>query len=166
MLCSSNAAGLRGLKVADIGGSDEPSLRWFRYIASTTGLDATCIRNAKSIGIQVMETVHGSERGWEEETLDNVGRDLGREEGRVPGFVPSARRGSFVRGVLERCEQRGTAVGGVVQFVHEGDNRGDARVLAGVVGRLLEVRKGESEGGGWMVPKAWEEVEELPNGLY
>lgn len=166
MLCSSNAAGLRGLKVADIGEGDEASLRWFRYIASTSGLDATFIQNAKSAGIRVMETVHGNWRGWEEETLDNVGRDLGREEGHVPGFVPSARRGSFVRGILERCEERGIAVGGVVQFVHEGDNRGDAGVLAEVAGRLLGVGREGKEGDGWKVPKAWGEVDELPNGLY
>lgn len=164
MVCSSNAAGLRGLKAGDMGMNEDGALRWMRYVGSTSGLGLSFIRRAKSEGVRVMETMGGDARGWEGETMDNVGRDLGREEGRIPGFVTSARRGSFVRGVLEKCEEMGVAVGGLVQFVHEGDNRGDAGALAEVVGRLLGIV--EARSGGWRVPRAWGDADELPNGLY
>lgn len=169
MLCSSNAAGLRGLK--ENTESKPPARPWargFRHVASTNGVNGSFIGRMREMGISVMETVTSDQRGWEAQIVDNVARDLGKAECRIPAFVPTARMSSFVRGMLETCEKRTVDIGGVVQFVHEGDNGGDARVLASVVVVALGIAEEavEDAAAKWVVPMAWSDHAGIPAGLY
>jgi hypothetical protein len=44
----------------------------------------------------------------------------------------------------------------VLSFVVEGDNRADAREMAGVVDVVLDLGVGRQGSGGWKEPESWE----------
>lgn len=63
---------------------------------------------------------------------------------RTPSFLPTARRGSFIREVLQHCTGACFPVVAIILFAFEGDNSRDARVMASAVSALLNVDLGVS----------------------
>lgn len=104
----------------------------------------------------------GNGRGWlaGEEGLAGEGERLG-VKGRMAGFLPTSRKGAFVRECLEVCEKEAVPLVALLMFVHEGDNAADACVLASALSWMLEIvvsdgedaskDKGRNDGGGFGV---------------
>lgn len=58
---------------------------------------------------------------------------------KTPSFLPTARKGSFTREVLQHCTDVDFPVAAIILFAFEGDNSSDARVMASAVSVLLNV---------------------------
>lgn len=188
MLGSANAAGLRDHQLKEMflgwdGSSSEGVLRRFRVAMTRAGMRDGCLGrrisdvDKEGMGIEALENVEGDERGWCEVVRDAVEIDREGVEGVVPGFLPTDRRGGFVRSLLEEGEKRGNGICVLVRFVNEGDNAGDAAVMADVAAAAVGAGKESGEAGGdaqvvgkvagrWNVPVGWVDDVAPPDGLY
>lgn len=183
LLASANAAGLRDPQLREsLNGGNV--LRGFRVAMTIFSLEGERLGAKMSqgrMGVPVLESADGDPRGWSEEVHDAVEVDREGVEGKVPAFLPSGRRGSFVRTALEEAEGRKMPLAALVQFVHEGDNTGDAAVMAAAAALAIGCGTGEGEGEqvkgevtevvgelvqGWKVPASWMDNAAPPTGLY
>jgi proteasome assembly chaperone 2 len=145
VLGSANAAGRRDLQIC---AGDSPSAR-MRFAATQALME--CLMGERLLGFG-WSRVDGRDDGlgWspgesglssaEEERLDGTGK--------LPAFLPTTRKGSFIREVLQACNDSAYPLVALLMFVHEGDNSGDAQVMASAASVLLDivVEAGTDEG--------------------
>lgn len=136
VLGSANAAGRRDVQLR-AGAS--PSAR-MRFAATRAAMDGPVGEALGRCGWGAVDGVEGG-RGWTagEAGLKGAEEDRLGGAGRMPAFLPTARRGAFLREVLEVCEEEEFPLAALLMFVHEGDNSGDARVMASAVSFLLGI---------------------------
>lgn len=135
-LASANAAGRRDQQIRS---QDLPSAR-IRFAATqfmmTSRLGMKLVRHGWG-------RVDGSEDGlgWTpgQDGLDDVEKERLEGTGKMPAFLPTSRKGSFTREILEMSNEAALPLVAILMFVHEGDNSGDARVLASAACMLLDV---------------------------
>lgn len=136
LLGSANAAGRRDQQIRS---GESPSAR-IRFAATQAMM-------SNKLGERVRE------RGWKpvDGEFSGLGwiagddglsvADENRVDGSVstPSFLPTARKGSFTREVLQHCTDVNFPVAAILLFAFEGDNSSDARVMASAVSVLLNV---------------------------
>lgn len=179
VLASANAAGALGRAFQKVA-TDEGPWPAFRVAMTTKALKADGIRTrAAALGILPLSNPDGDPRGWSSTLFDNVDLDRIESGDSIPRFLPTARRGSFVRTLLEECEVMDIKLTTLVHFVHEGDNARDALVMASAVALLLNVgMAGAVENGRdsnaklkylishWNPPDSWKDQNDVPEGLF
>lgn len=181
-LSSANAAGLRGTQLREVLHGHSP-LRNFRVAMTKKAQEEKRLgmRATQDLKIPVLENADDDQRGWSETCPDALELDRVGGGGQLSAFLPSTRKGSFVRTTLEECEEREMPLSTLVQFVHEGDNMGDAVVMASAAALLLrclpdegpaETEHGDVAGAMhnvlsyWKVPSSWRDSAAPPQGLY
>lgn len=136
LLGSANAAGRRDQQIRS---EESPSAR-IRFAATQALM-------SHKLGERVRE------RGWKpvDGEMSGLGwiagddglsvADDNRVDGseRTPSFLPTARKGSFTREVLQHCTEVDFPVATIILFAFEGDNSSDARVMASALSVLLGV---------------------------
>lgn len=176
LLGSANAAGMRDRQLAEVAqvGAVLPGLRVAMTSAAADARTAAG-RRVLALGVRLLEGPgeRAAALGWDAEVRGrgDVEEEAAGEPADVPRFLPTRRRG-FMRGLLEEAQSTGVRASVVSKFVHEGENEGDARVVAAVGA----VAGGVGEGDGvdevrrlcaaWKVPPAWTVEAGLPDGLY
>lgn len=179
LLSGANAAGLRGRPTAQ-SIQDQHLSVWnaFRVALSTKGLEQHGKRSKHSLAtrLRVAENIENDPRGWPNACADNVQLDGVMASDSIPRFLASSRPGSFVRTVLEVCEKENIALTTLFHFVHEGDNAGDAVIMASVASLLLDIAPGpEGDSGSdvleqfsscWKLPSSWIDTRRIPLGLF
>ena len=123
------------------------------------------IEGRGEIGWDARNEVSKENKNNEIEVNGSSGKYSGElEEDKVnlrPGWLPTDRSGNFVRSMLRRAEETDVNVVGVLSFVHEGDNTGDALRMGEVVREGLGLERKD-----WQWPRSWIRERPPPVGLY
>jgi hypothetical protein len=160
VLASANAAGRRDAQLLS-SLTLSPTAR-VRYAATTAarapgGLAADARSRCNFAPMEGVMRTDDEDAGWSPGASGDdtkVEADVVDGKGKVPAFLPTIRRGAFVRSMLELCESANADSKDVpaelialLLFVHEGDNSDDACVMASAVAHLLGIdvsRSGDS----------------------
>jgi PAC2 family len=152
ILASANAAGRRDPQLLS-SLSESPTLR-IRYAATAVartqgGLAVEARSRCKFRPMEGVMRAEDEDSGWSPGAPDDdvkVEADVVSGKGKVPAFLPTTRRGSFVRSMLElsesadaNSENAPAELVALIMFVHEGDNSADACVMASAVANLLDI---------------------------
>jgi proteasome assembly chaperone 2 len=74
-----------------------------------------------------------------------------------PAQIPFIPGGGLTRRIITSLPQHwATPIASILQFVLEGDNRGDAMMMASVVSKVLGFDSTIASNGGWKEPKSWD----------
>jgi proteasome assembly chaperone 2 len=137
VLASANAAGRRDAQLRTSSNSVSSRLR----IAATTAAferENMAARARDEFGWKAVEGPDS--RGWAAEGDNTIDEDRIQGTGAFPAFLPTSRRGAFVRSILECSDAKKIPTTSLLIFVHEGDNSGDAIVMASAASVLLGLR--------------------------
>lgn len=187
LLASANAAG----RIDDQLRADEtnsPLSSRLRFAATSAALHGSRLawKAREECGWSSLENQDA--RGWAPGDLDVVEHDRLHGVHRLAAFLPTSRKGAFVRSILTVCEDQALPLTVLLQFAHEGDNSSDARILASAVAILLKLESrihGNSASlnnghqlvskdedtllhllSSWKIPESWLHNTVPPTGLY
>eukprot|EP00190_Bangiopsis_sp_CCMP1999_P005848 CAMPEP_0198726288 /NCGR_PEP_ID=MMETSP1475-20131203/3390_1 /TAXON_ID= ORGANISM="Unidentified sp., Strain CCMP1999" /NCGR_SAMPLE_ID=MMETSP1475 /ASSEMBLY_ACC=CAM_ASM_001111 /LENGTH=308 /DNA_ID=CAMNT_0044488195 /DNA_START=148 /DNA_END=1074 /DNA_ORIENTATION=- len=94
------------------------------------------------------------ELGWSSEISDYTD-EVGEGRTPAPAFVPSLRKASFVRTLLEACEEASISLCVILMFVFEGDNTADAAEMAALYARVCGLTGPDQAPPKWKIPPSW-----------
>lgn len=187
LLASANAAGRKDSQLRVDMHRQSLSTR-LRFAATTAALDegqlAARIREEHKWSLLENQDV----RGWTPGDTEIAEQDRIHGMDRLAAFLPTSRKGAFVRCILSYCERKAVPLTTLLLFVHEGDNSIDACVLASAAALLVRIdanfqnspsssRANEDADvsnldplsrlmSRWKIPEAWLQNTAPPVGLY
>jgi proteasome assembly chaperone 2 len=136
VLASANAAGRRDAQLRIAPSSVSARLR---VAGSTFAFEGEGLAARTRNDLQWKSVEGPDPRGWVAESQAVIDDDQQRG---FPAFLPTSRPGAFVHSILECSEATNFPTTALLIFVHEGDNTGDAVVMASAALVLLGLQLG------------------------